>query len=90
MNNILHLSLVQIAKISLLLNPIIPKASSKVLDALSMSTKSRNLSFLDETNLLSDEIEIKDLRICHSAGRRRSRELVLLLELGALVLPDHE
>jgi len=63
MNNILHLSLVQIAKISLLLNPIIPKASSKVLDALSMSTKSRNLSFLDETNLLSDEIEIKDLNI---------------------------
>ena len=63
MNNILHLSLVQIAKISLLLNPIIPQASSKVLDALSMSQKSRNLSFLDTAVLLSDEIKIKDLNI---------------------------
>ena len=34
MNNILHLSLDQIAKISILLNPIMPKSTSKVLDAL--------------------------------------------------------
>ena len=36
MNNILHISLEQIAKISILLNPIIPKSSTKVLDALNI------------------------------------------------------
>jgi len=63
MNNILHLALEQIAKISLLLNPIIPKATSKVLDALSLSEKNRNLSFLDEANILTSEVKIKDLNI---------------------------
>ena len=63
MNNILHLSLEQIAKISILLNPIIPITTVKVLDALKIPTKSRNLSFLDGENILPNLIEIRDLSI---------------------------
>jgi methionyl-tRNA synthetase len=63
MNNILHLSLEQIAKISILLNPIVPKATTKVLDALNININSINLSFLDGKVLLSNEIVVKDLSI---------------------------
>ncbi len=63
MNNILHLSLEQIAKISLLLNPIIPKATSKVLKALNLDIKSLNLSFIDGDKILNDEVEVNNLEI---------------------------
>ena len=63
MNNILHIALEQIAKISILLNPIIPEKSIKVLDALNINNKLRNLSFLDGENILSDKITIKGLDI---------------------------
>jgi len=63
MNNILHIALEQIAKISILLNPIIPIASTKVLDALNISTKLKNLSFLDNQSIITDEIKIKELKI---------------------------
>ena len=63
MNNILHLALEQIAKISMLLNPIIPGKSSKVLNALNINTELRNLTFLDGKNIIGDDIEIKKLDI---------------------------
>jgi methionyl-tRNA synthetase len=63
MNNILHLSLEQIAKISILLNPIIPVSTDKVLNALKIDLKSKNLSFLDCKNILPDKIIIDDLKI---------------------------
>ena len=63
MNNILHLSLEQIAKISILLNPIIPKSTNKVLDALNIDTDSRNLSFLNSSNILKAEVKINPLNI---------------------------
>jgi methionyl-tRNA synthetase len=63
MNNILHLALEQIAKISILLNPIIPQATTKVLEALKINVKSRNLSFLDGKEILSNEIRIRELNI---------------------------
>jgi len=63
MSNILHLSLEQIAKISILLNPVIPSASTKVLDALNIDSKLRNLSFLDGKNILPKNVKIKDLKI---------------------------
>ena len=63
MNNILHISLEQIAKISILLNPIIPKKSSKVLDALNIKIQSRTLAFLDGKNIISGDIKIKNLDI---------------------------
>ena len=63
MHNILHISLEQIARISILLNPIIPLGTQKVLDSLSVSKELKNLSFIDGGNVIKDEIEIKDLDI---------------------------
>ena len=63
MNNILHLSLEQIAKISILLNPIIPDATTKVLKALKIKADLINLSFLDGKKLLSNETKISELNI---------------------------
>ena len=63
MNNILHIALEQIAKISILFNPIIPDATSKVLDALNIKPELRNLSFLDGSNIFTNEIKIKELDI---------------------------
>ena len=63
MNNILHLSLEQIRKISILLNPIIPIATNKVLDSLNLDNKSRDISSLYTSKTLKKEIEIKNLEI---------------------------
>jgi len=63
MNNILHLSLEQIAKISILLNPIIPNATSKVLYSLNINTDVINLSFLNGKNILDNTIVVKPLDI---------------------------
>ncbi len=63
MNNILYLSLEQIAKISILLSPIIPIATEKVLKALNLNKNSKNISFLDGKNIFEKKIKIKDLDI---------------------------
>jgi len=63
MNNILYLSLEQIAKISILLSPIIPNKASKVLDALNINKDSRNLDFLEGKNLFNNHININNLEI---------------------------
>ena len=63
MNNILHLALEQIAKISILLNPIIPLATDKVLEALNIKSELRNNSFLDGKKIIPDKINIHPLNI---------------------------
>jgi methionyl-tRNA synthetase len=63
MNNILHIALEQIGKISILLNPIIPISTNKVLDALNIKSKQRNNSFLDGKNIIPDTIKISPLNI---------------------------
>ena len=63
MNNILYIALEQIAKISILLNPIIPESTEKVLKALNIKTDLINLSFLDGKKIFSNEIKIKNLNI---------------------------
>tara|TARA_Y100000590_G_scaffold308966_1_gene348820 strand:+ start:1785 stop:3320 length:1536 start_codon:yes stop_codon:yes gene_type:complete len=63
MNNILHLALEQIAKISILLNPIIPQSTTRVLEALKIKKQFRNLSFLDGKKILPDEANIGELSI---------------------------
>ena len=65
MNNILHVCLEQIAKISILLNPIIPEGTTKVLKALNIKSEFRNLSFLDGKNIFSSEITISTLDILY-------------------------
>jgi methionyl-tRNA synthetase len=63
MNNILHIALEQIAKISILLNPIIPRATTKVLESLNIDKESINMSFLDDKEIFRDEVNIKHLEI---------------------------
>ena len=63
MTKILYIALEQIAKISILLNPIIPEATTKVLNTLNIKPKLRNLSFLDGKNVITDDIEIKTQEI---------------------------
>ena len=63
MNDILHIALEQIAKISILLNPIIPEKTLKVLDALNIDKNLRNFSFLDDKSIFEEEIKINDLDI---------------------------
>ncbi len=63
MNNVLHIAIEQIARISILLNPIIPTATSKVLDALSLKKDLRNLSFIDGKSIIGNEVEIKSFEI---------------------------
>ena len=63
MNNILHIALEQIAKISILLNPIIPNKTSIVLNALNINNNLRNLAFLDDKNIITDEIKLNNLDI---------------------------
>ena len=63
MNNILHLSLIQISKISILLNPIIPESTNKVLDALNIKKENRNNSFLNNEGFMPDIKNIKSLEI---------------------------
>ena len=63
MNSILYTALEQIAKISILLNPIITNASSKVMDALNIKKKDRDLSFLEKKNILGDIVKINELEI---------------------------
>tara|TARA_B100000959_G_scaffold284958_1_gene358060 strand:+ start:264 stop:1799 length:1536 start_codon:yes stop_codon:yes gene_type:complete len=63
MNNILHIALEQIAKISILLNPIIPMASNKVLDSLNIKPENRNNSFLDGEKIIPDSINLSSLNI---------------------------
>ena len=63
MNNILHTALEQIAIISILLNPIIPESSNKVLKALGIKPDSTKLAFIEGKQILKDDVIIKDLDI---------------------------
>ena len=63
MQNILHIALEQIAKISILLNPIIPKSTNKVLDALNITNEMRNNSFLDGKKIIPDKVKLGKLNI---------------------------
>ena len=63
MNNILHISLEQIAKISILLNPIIPNSTFKIIKALKINKENINLSFLDGNKVIDDNIEVENIDI---------------------------
>ena len=63
MNNILHVALEQIAKISILLNPVIPIATNHVFECLNIQPESRNLDFLNGKNIIPDEITIGKINI---------------------------
>ena len=60
MNYFLILTKIEFA---ILLNPIIPNKTSKVLDALNINNNLRNYSFLDDKNVISNEIKLSNLDI---------------------------
>ena len=63
MKTVLFIALDQIAKISILLNPIIPIATNKVLDGLNISDNLRNLSFFKSNQVISDHVKINEIDI---------------------------
>ncbi len=63
MNTILNTIVEQIKNISILLNPIIPISTKKVLDTINISGKDVSLENIKENNSLDNSKELKDLKI---------------------------
>ena len=63
MNSILHTIVVQIKNISILLNPIIPISTKKVLNTINISDKDILIENIKKDNLLDNSIKLKDLDI---------------------------
>ena len=53
----------QIKNISILLNPIIPNATNRVLDMINVSTTNINIDKIKDDNVLNNEKEIGNLEI---------------------------
>ena len=63
MNAILFTIVNQIKNISILLNPIIPNATNRVLDMINFSTTNINIDKIKDDNVLNNEKEIGNLEI---------------------------
>ena len=63
MNTVLYIALDQIAKISILLNPIIPNSTEKVIRALNIKKESLDLSFIKSNKIFNDDITLDSLEI---------------------------
>ena len=63
MNAILFTIVEQIKNISILLNPIIPNATNKVLTMINISKENINIDNIKNINILSNKKEIGNLEI---------------------------
>ena len=63
MNAILNTIVLQIRNISILLNPIIPLSTKKVLDTINLSDEDILISNINNQNNLNNEKELKSLDI---------------------------
>ena len=63
MNAILHTILEQIKNISILLNPIIPISTKKVLDAINLSDKDISIENIKKNDIFNYNLELKNLDI---------------------------
>ncbi len=63
MNAILSTIVEQIKNISILLNPIIPNATNKVLSMINISTENISIDKIKDNNILNNEKEIGNLEI---------------------------
>ena len=63
MKTILFTIVQQIKNISILLNPIIPNSTSKVLDMINVSSEKINIDDIKNDNILNHENELKNLEI---------------------------
>ena len=62
MNTILYTIIEQIKNISILLNPIIPISTEKVLDTINISQKDILLENIKNNKILNHNIELKNFR----------------------------
>ena len=63
MNTILHTIVEQIKNISILLNPIIPISTQKVLNSIHISEKEISITNILKDNTLNCDLELKSLNI---------------------------
>ena len=63
MNAILHTILEQIKNISILLNPIIPISTKKVLDTINLSEKDISIDNIKKDDIFNYNLELKNLDI---------------------------
>ncbi len=63
MNEILFTIVEQIKNISILLNPIIPISTKKVLDTINISDKDISIESIKNDNILNCSLELKSLDI---------------------------
>ena len=63
MNAIIFTTVEQIKNISILLNPIIPNATNKVLTMINIPTENISIDIIKDTNILNNEKEIGNLEI---------------------------
>ena len=63
MKNILFTIMEQIKNISILLNPIIPNATNKVLGAMNISYQNTNLDKIRDENIFDHDKELNNLKI---------------------------
>jgi len=63
MNTIMFTIVEQIKNISILLNPIIPKATNKILDIINIPIKDRNIESIKKNNILNHALYLKKVEI---------------------------
>jgi len=63
MNAILFTVVEQIKNISILLNPIIPNATKKILSMINISNENININNIKDENILNNEKELGNLEI---------------------------
>ena len=63
MNTILFTILEQIKNISILLNPIIPESTHKVLDTMNLTINDISIENLTKENILNHDKELKNINI---------------------------
>ncbi len=63
MNTILNTIVEQIKNISILLNPVIPISTKKVLDTINISDKDISIEIILKNNTLNNHKELKNLDI---------------------------
>ena len=63
MNNIIYTVVTQIKNISILLSPIIPISSEKILDIMNIKKKDRFLKSINNKNIFDHNLEFKKTTI---------------------------
>jgi methionyl-tRNA synthetase len=63
MNTIMFTIVEQIKNISILLNPLIPNATNKILDIINIPIKDRNIESIKKNNILNHALYLKKVEI---------------------------